>query len=155
MCLLCCHPDNPTRDPKVKGCPSRTLFVARLNYSTTEATLRREFEQFGSIRRVRLVRNTRTGLYAVLWGSCCACGAGGMTRWHDRAGTGKSRGYAFIEFESDRGFEKAFRRGNGLVIDGWTVLVDWERERLMPGGWTAQSRCAWCRATQSGPPLPL
>lgn len=32
-----------------------TLFVARLSYETTEKKLRREFEQYGPIKTVRLV----------------------------------------------------------------------------------------------------
>ena len=35
----------------------RTLFVCRLSYTTTERTLRSEFENFGSIRSVKIVRD--------------------------------------------------------------------------------------------------
>ena len=52
--------------------PYKTLFVARLSYELTEDDLREEFSRFGRIRDVKLILDTETG---------------------------KSRGYAFIEFE--------------------------------------------------------
>uniref|UniRef100_A0A914ZR43 U1 small nuclear ribonucleoprotein 70 kDa n=2 Tax=Parascaris univalens TaxID=6257 RepID=A0A914ZR43_PARUN len=51
--------------------PYKTLFVARINYETSESKLRREFEQFGKITKLILV--------------------------HDP--NGKPRGYAFIEYQ--------------------------------------------------------
>ena len=48
-----------------------TLFVGRLSYDTTEKRLRREMETYGPIKSVRLVMDFN----------------------------GKSRGYAFVEFE--------------------------------------------------------
>lgn len=32
--------------------PYKTLFIARINYDTSESKLRREFEAFGSIKKV-------------------------------------------------------------------------------------------------------
>lgn len=39
-------------DPNVTGDPYKTLFVARLNYETTESRIKREFESYGPIKRV-------------------------------------------------------------------------------------------------------
>jgi len=47
------------------------VFVGRLNYKTTEAKLKECFEAYGRIKRMRIVTNKE----------------------------GKSRGYAFIEYE--------------------------------------------------------
>ena len=51
--------------------------MCRLSYKTDENTLKKEFEVFGRIRRVKVVVDEKTG---------------------------KPRGYAFVEFEDDRGF---------------------------------------------------
>ncbi|KAI0077255.1 hypothetical protein K474DRAFT_1596364 [Panus rudis PR-1116 ss-1] len=64
----------PADDPQAVGDPYKTLFIARLHKSATEADLRREFEGFGPIERVRIVRDKK----------------------------GRSRGYAFIVFERER-----------------------------------------------------
>lgn len=82
--------DKPADDPEAIGDPYKTLFIARLvcilssryvhslmipqHKSATESDLRREFEGFGSIERVRIVRDKK----------------------------GRSRGYAFIVFERER-----------------------------------------------------
>lgn len=52
--------------------PFKTLFVARLAYTVTEEELRQEFSRYGPIKDVKLVKDLEE----------------------------KSRGYAFIEFES-------------------------------------------------------
>ncbi|MCL7047184.1 hypothetical protein MKW94_027265 [Papaver nudicaule] len=43
---------DPNSDPNISGDPYKTLFVARLNYETTEHRLKREFEAYGPIKRV-------------------------------------------------------------------------------------------------------
>eukprot|EP01066_Platyproteum_vivax_P012573 Platyproteum_vivax@DN5711_c0_g1_i1.p1 len=96
---------NPLKDPNAVGDPFRTLFVARLSYDTTEKRLKREFEQFGPIKRVKIVMDE----------------------------AGKSRGYAFIEYESDRDLKAAYKQGDGRKIDGRRVLVDVERGRTVEG----------------------
>uniref|UniRef100_A0A3B4A5G1 U1 small nuclear ribonucleoprotein 70 kDa n=1 Tax=Periophthalmus magnuspinnatus TaxID=409849 RepID=A0A3B4A5G1_9GOBI len=66
---------DPHNDPNAQGDAFKTLFVARVNYDTTESKLRREFEVYGPIKRIYIVYNKRTG---------------------------KPRGYAFIEYEHER-----------------------------------------------------
>ena len=83
--------DKPSDDPEAIGDPYKTLFISRLvcmqifirqcsvdimpqHKNATENDLRREFENFGSIERVRIVRDRN----------------------------GRSRGYAFIVFERER-----------------------------------------------------
>lgn len=65
----------PTEDIEAIGDPFKTLFIARLSVETTESDLRKEFEVYGPIERVRIVRHKDTG---------------------------KSRGYAFLIFEKER-----------------------------------------------------
>ncbi|BAT09659.1 Os10g0115600 [Oryza sativa Japonica Group] len=43
---------DPQSDPNATGDPYKTLFVARLNYETSEHRVKREFEAYGPIKRV-------------------------------------------------------------------------------------------------------
>ena len=95
----------PDSVPGVVSDPYKTLFVGRLAYETTERTLRRVFEEWGRVVDVKLI--------------------------HDREG--KSRGYAFVEFESERDLKDAYKFADGIKIDGRYVLVDVERGRTVPG----------------------
>jgi len=90
---------DPSNDEKIKGDPHRTVFVARLDFSTTEETLFEMFGRYGSIERLRLVKEVKTG---------------------------KSKGYAFVEFSDDTEAKRVLRetRDERLVIDGRQVLVD-------------------------------
>lgn len=45
---------NPNEDPKSTGDPLKTLFVARLSYKTTEKKLKKEFEVYGPIKKVKI-----------------------------------------------------------------------------------------------------
>ncbi|KAJ8251068.1 hypothetical protein GJAV_G00216900 [Gymnothorax javanicus] len=97
---------DPHNDPNAQGDAFRTLFVARVNYDTTESKLRREFEVYGPVKRIYLVYNKRTG---------------------------KPRGYAFIEYEHERDMHSAYKHADGKKIDGRRVLVDVERGRTVKG----------------------
>ena len=92
---------DPNKDPNATSDPSKTLFISRLNFKTDEEVLRKEIEKFGPIASLRLVRNPKTG---------------------------KSRGYAFVEFKHSRHCER-FYDSNGLKIDGKKILVDYEAGR--------------------------
>ncbi|XP_065851741.1 U1 small nuclear ribonucleoprotein 70 kDa isoform X1 [Euphorbia lathyris] len=96
---------DPTNDPNVSGDPYKTLFVARLNYETTENRIKREFESYGPIKRVRLITDKETN---------------------------KPRGYAFIEYMHTRDMKAAYKQADGRKLDGRRVLVDVERGRTVP-----------------------
>ncbi|XP_018419864.1 PREDICTED: U1 small nuclear ribonucleoprotein 70 kDa isoform X2 [Nanorana parkeri] len=97
---------DPHNDPNAQGDAFKTLFVARVNYDTTESKLRREFEVYGPIKRIHMVYNKRSG---------------------------KPRGYAFIEYEHERDMHSAYKHADGKKIDGRRVLVDVERGRTVKG----------------------
>ena len=78
-----CEGYDPANDPKVKGDPYKTLFVSRISYETSEANLKKAFEQFGPIKRVRMVT---------------------------REDGAKPRGYAFIEYEHERDMKTAYKQ---------------------------------------------
>lgn len=45
----------------MQGDPFKTLFVARVSYDATEKKLKREFEEYGPVKRVRLVTQKVSG----------------------------------------------------------------------------------------------
>ncbi|KAJ3744249.1 hypothetical protein DFH05DRAFT_1170063 [Lentinula detonsa] len=49
----------PADDTEAVGDPYKTLFISRLHKSATENDLRREFETYGTIERVRIVRDKK------------------------------------------------------------------------------------------------
>ncbi|GAB4847131.1 U1 small nuclear ribonucleoprotein [Ancistrocladus abbreviatus] len=96
---------DPHNDPNVTGDPYKTLFVARLSFETTESKLKREFETYGPIKRVKMIYDIETN---------------------------KPKGYAFIEYAHTRDMKAAYKQGDGRKIDGRRVLVDVERGRTVP-----------------------
>lgn len=94
---------DPNRDPKIEGDPYKTIVVSRLSYDVTEKKLRREFEEFGPIKRIRMVTDL----------------------------AGKPRGYAFIEYENKKDMKEAYKAADGKKIEGRRVLVDVERGRTV------------------------
>lgn len=96
---------DPQGDPNTTSDPYKTLFVARLNYETSESRVKREFEAYGPIKRVRLVTDK---------------------------GTHKPRGYAFIEYMHTRDMKNAYKQADGRKLDNNRVLVDVERGRTVP-----------------------
>lgn len=66
--------DNPQDDEQVVGDPYKTLFVSRIPKEITESELRREFDIYGPLERLRLIKDK----------------------------DGNSRGYAFIVYERER-----------------------------------------------------
>ncbi len=98
---------NPSEDPNIEGDPLKTLFVARLAPDAlSERKLRREFEEYGPIKRITII--------------------------HDKK-TGTPRGYAFIEYEDKDDMKEAYKCTDGMRIEGKRVVVDVERGRTVPG----------------------
>ena len=97
---------NPNKNRESTVDPYKTLFVGRLDYTTSEKRILREFEQFGRVLEVKLVLDKLTG---------------------------KSRGYAFVEFENEKDMRYAYKQGDRMKIDGRQVLIDVERGRTVEG----------------------
>lgn len=104
--------------------PYKTLFVARINYDTSESKIRREFEVYGPIRKIKLVSDK----FSV-----------------------KPRGYAFIEYEHERDMHSAYKHADGKKIDGRRVLVDVERGRTVKG-WRPRRLGGGLGGTRKGGP---
>ncbi|KFD50396.1 hypothetical protein M514_08778 [Trichuris suis] len=96
---------NPNNNPEATSDPYKTLFVSRISYDTSEAKLRREFETYGPLKKVCMIK--------------------------DKAEN--PRGYAFLEFERERDMHAAYKHADGRKIDGRRVLVDVERGRTVKG----------------------
>ncbi|CAA0815570.1 U11/U12 small nuclear ribonucleoprotein 35 kDa protein [Striga hermonthica] len=106
--LLCSNAAlyDPYGDPKVIGDPYCTIFVGRLSHLTTEDTLRDAMNKYGRVKNLRLVRHIVTGA---------------------------SRGYAFVEFESEKEMRRAYKDAHHTYIDDSEIIVDYNRQQLMPG----------------------
>ncbi|KAL0486223.1 U1 small nuclear ribonucleoprotein [Acrasis kona] len=94
---------DPQNDPNITGDPRNTIFVTKLNYQTTEETLTQEFSEYGKIKSCRIVKDSN----------------------------GKSRGYAFIEYEDSADATEAYKHGDAKNIDNYRVMVDVERGRTV------------------------
>ncbi|OEL22024.1 U11/U12 small nuclear ribonucleoprotein 35 kDa protein [Dichanthelium oligosanthes] len=97
---------DPFGDPKATGDPYCTVFVGRLSRQTDDDTLRKAMSRYGRVKSMRLVRDIVTGA---------------------------SRGYAFVEYETDREMRHAYQDAHHSIIDGSEVIVDYYRQQLMPG----------------------
>ncbi|KAF2893698.1 hypothetical protein ILUMI_12471 [Ignelater luminosus] len=90
----------------VKGRPECTIFVSRLSPKTTKDTIKEVFSKYGRLKRFRLVKDIVTGI---------------------------PKGYAFIEYETERAAEDAYRKAYKMYLDGQAIFVDFECERLLKG----------------------
>ncbi|RLN33422.1 glycine oxidase [Panicum miliaceum] len=97
---------DPFGDPKATGDPYCTVFVGRLSRQTDDDTLRKAMSRYGRVKSMRLVRDIVTGA---------------------------SRGYAFVEYETDREMRRAYQDAHHSIIDSTEVIVDYYRQQLMPG----------------------
>jgi len=77
------------------GSQSKTIFVGNLSFSTTEDSLREYFEECGGIKDVRITTKP----------------------------DGSSKGFAHIEFNEDKGAQKALKR-NDDKLEGRRIRVD-------------------------------
>ena len=92
---------NPKENLKATGNPYKTLFVYRLAKNIDETVLKYEFEEYGQIKNIRIIKNNK----------------------------GISKGYGFIEYERTRDFAVALDNGNKKKINGRHVYVEAERGR--------------------------
>lgn len=72
-----------------------------MDYQTSEKRIRREFDQFGDIKKIKIIKDKE----------------------------GKPRGYAFIEFEHKKDMIQAYKLSDGIRLDGRRLIVDIERGR--------------------------
>ena len=78
------------------------IFVAKLSYSTSEDTLRKAFEQYGPVNSVKIVFDRELG---------------------------RSKGFGFVEMDSDDDGNAAISGLNESELDGRTIVVSKARPR--------------------------
>ncbi|KAL0844825.1 hypothetical protein Bca101_018071 [Brassica carinata] len=103
---LLCHNAglyDPFGDAKAAGDPYCTLFVGRISHLTTEDTLREAMTRYGKIKSLRLVRHIVTGA---------------------------SRGYAFVECETEKEMRRAHEDAHHSLVDGRGIIVDYNRRPI-------------------------
>jgi U1 small nuclear ribonucleoprotein len=82
-----------------------TLFVGRMAYEVTERKLLREMETFGPVKDIKIVKDKKEG---------------------------KSRGYAFVEYDHEEDMKRAYRAADGMRIEGREIVADVERGHTVP-----------------------
>jgi RNA recognition motif-containing protein len=81
---------------------SRKLFVGNLPYDTGEADLEALFKQAGAVESVRVMRDMATG---------------------------RARGFAFVEMQSEADAQAAIQRFNGAQLGGRALVVNEARPK--------------------------
>lgn len=78
------------------------MYVSNLSFHTTEADLRKLFEQFGSVSSAKVITDRDTG---------------------------RSRGFAFVEMDSDSEAKDAIKGLNNKEIEGRAMSVSVAKEK--------------------------
>src|SRR5436190_8989504 len=85
----------------------RKLFVGNLSFNTAEDRLQELFESIGPVDSVNIVRDQMTG---------------------------RARGFAFVEMQTDEGAQNAIQRLNETELDGRRIAVNEARPKPSGGG---------------------
>ena len=72
------------------------IFVAKLDYSTSDDTVRSLFEEFGAVESVKIIMDKYTG---------------------------RSKGFGFVEMTDDTEAQNAINELNNSVVDGRNIVV--------------------------------
>ena len=92
------------------------LYVGNLSYDTTENTLRALFAEFGEVTSVNIIMDRDTG---------------------------RSKGFGFVEMESDQGADAAIQALSGKSVDGREIRVDKAKPRTDRDRRPASRRPRW------------
>jgi RNA recognition motif-containing protein len=85
----------------------RKLFVGNLSFNTAEGRLQELFESIGPVDSVNIVRDQMTG---------------------------RARGFAFVEMQTDEAAQNAIQRLNETELDGRRIAVNEARPKPSGGG---------------------
>jgi len=86
---------------------SRKIYVGNLPWSTTSADLEAMFSPHGAVRSAEVISDRETG---------------------------RSRGFGFVEMETDEGLQAAIAALNGQEVNGRALTVNEARERTPRAG---------------------
>jgi len=87
--------------------PSLSLFIGGLSFNTDEASLESAFSEYGTISRVRIMKDRDTG---------------------------KHKGFGYVDFNDMESAERAMKEGQGKEIDGRSVRIDYSQPKGSGGG---------------------
>lgn len=76
---------------------NKNLYVGNLSQNVTESDLRSNFSEVGAVASVAVIKDKFSGV---------------------------SRGFGFVEMETEEGAQEAIRRFNGGELDGKTISVN-------------------------------
>lgn len=85
----------------------KSIYVGNLDFSTTEQELRTAFATYGTVQTVNVIADRETG---------------------------RPRGFAFVEMESDKEAQEALLGLNGSTLGGATLTVNEARPKAVRGG---------------------
>jgi len=85
----------------------KKIYVGNLDFSLTEDSIREQFERFGAVERVDLVKDRDTG---------------------------QPRGFAFVEMTNDEEAERAIAELNGAIMGNRAANVNEARPKMQSGG---------------------
>jgi RNA recognition motif-containing protein len=86
---------------------NRKLYVGNLSFNTEDSSLESLFAEAGPVRSARIMRDKTTG---------------------------QSRGFGFVEMETDEGARDAIEKFNGAQLDGRRLTVNEARPQTPGGG---------------------
>lgn len=86
---------------------AKKIYVGNLPWSTTSATLETLFGAHGAVRSAEVISDRETG---------------------------RSRGFGFVEMETDEACQAAIQALNGAEVDGRAITVNEARERAPRSG---------------------
>ena len=85
--------------------PFTTLFISRLSYDLDEPQILKEFEKYGLVDKVVLVKDRE----------------------------GKMKGYGFVQYTNESDLKAAYKHADGMKLGGRRICVDVERGRTVEG----------------------
>ena len=108
---------DPAKNANITENPMATLLVARLSYGVKEEDLRQLLQEYGTVKKVTLIRDTAAD-----------------DSNNDKGDTKDKpphRGYAFVEYENEESVRTAYKRAEGRPLLGKRIRVDVERGRTV------------------------
>jgi cold-inducible RNA-binding protein len=92
---------------------NKNLYIGNLPYEVTEEDLKSNFSEVGKVHSVNIIKDKYTGL---------------------------SRGFGFVEMETEKDAEEAIKKFNGGQLLGKTISVNEARPKTDSGAFRRDSR---------------
>jgi U11/U12 small nuclear ribonucleoprotein 35 kDa protein len=113
------------RPPKLSGKTENTLFVGRLSSKTDEDTLKKTFEEYGTVVRTTVIRESKMYYFD----DCDQL----EFKFSGDLITGHSKLYGFVEFKHKDQAQDAHKYLHRTLLDQSEIIVEFEAGRTMKG----------------------